>query len=94
LLSKSEREEQVLTNSAKPLFQVLLLDNDAGQDVSVHESEHVDFCVVKEHLQNGGSVFITSKEAQKVQYPKTEAQTNYVKARRRVGFLFRQNLRS
>ena len=48
------------------MFQVLLLDNDANQDVEVQEAEQVDFCQVKEHLQNGGSVFITSKEAQKI----------------------------
>lgn len=83
-----------MANATKPLFQVLLLDNDASQDVSVHEGEQVDFCVVKEHLQNGGSVFITSNEAQKIEYPKTKAQSNYVRARKNIGFIFRQQLRS
>lgn len=76
------------------MFQVLLLDNNQSQDVAVTEAEQVDFCQVKEHLQNGGSVFITSRDSQKIQYPKTKAQLNYVRARRNVGFLFRQQVRS
>lgn len=81
-------------NATKPLFQVLMLENNRSQDVLVHETEQVDFYAVKEHLQNGGSVFITSKETQKIAYPKTKAQTNYIQARRNVGLLFRQQLRS
>ena len=76
------------------MFQVLLLDNDANQDVEVQEAEQVDFCVVKEHLQNGGSVFITCKETQKIQVPKTKAQLNYVRSRKNLGFIFRQRVRS
>jgi hypothetical protein len=76
------------------MFQVLLLDNDASQDVEVQEAEQVDFCQVKEHLQNGGSVFITSKETQKMQAPKTKAQINYVRSRKNIGFIFRQRVRS
>jgi hypothetical protein len=75
-------------------FQVLLLENNENQDVSVQEAEQVDFCQVKEHLQNGGSVFITSTEAQKLNHHSTKAQQNYMRARRNVGFIFRQNLRS
>lgn len=76
------------------MFQVLLLDNTENQDVSVQEAEQVDFCQVKEHLQNGGSVFITSTQAQKIQHHKIKAQLNYVRARRNVGFIFRQQVRS
>jgi hypothetical protein len=76
------------------MFQVLLLDNDSSQDVEVQEAEQVDFCQVKEHLQNGGSVFITSKETQKMQTPKTKAQLNYVRSRKNIGFIFRQHVRS
>jgi hypothetical protein len=83
-----------LNNATKPLYQVLLLDNNAGQDVSVHEADQVDFSAVKEHLQNGGSVFITSTEAQKIEYNKTKAQTNYNRTRRNMGFVFRQRMRS
>jgi hypothetical protein len=77
-----------------PIFQVLLLDNVPGDDVEVQEAEKVNFFQVKEHLRNGGSVFITSKESQKMIHPKAKAQANFGKARRNMGFLFRQHLRS
>ena len=77
-----------------PLFQVLLIDNDASEDVEVQEAKQVDFFQVKEHLKNGGSVFITSKDSQKLVYPKTKAQLNYNRSRRNYGALFRQRLRS
>ena len=76
------------------IFQVLLLKNNSSQDVEVNESEQVDFCRVKEHLKNGGSVFITSKDTQKLAYPKTKAQQNYSRSRRNYGFLFRQQMRN
>jgi hypothetical protein len=47
-------------------FQIMLLKNDATEEVEVHESEEVDFCQIQEHLRNGGSVFITSKPNQKL----------------------------
>jgi hypothetical protein len=77
-----------------PVFQVLLLDNDSSKDVEVQEAQEVNFLQVKEHLNNGGSVFITSKDTQKITYPKNKAQLNYSKSRRNYGFLFRQQLRS
>jgi hypothetical protein len=82
--------EYLLTSTTekkqKPsMFQVLLLDNNPSQDVSVHEADHVDFSQVKQHLQNGGSVFITSTDTQKIQYPKPTPQTKYVNARRNMG---------
>ncbi len=84
-----------MTKVTKPsTFQVLLLDNDESQDVEVRETEQVDFCQVKEHLKNGGSVFITSKGSQKMRYPKTKAQANYARSRKTLGFLFRQQMRS
>jgi signal recognition particle receptor subunit beta len=52
------------------VFQVLLLDNDASQEVEVHENEQVDFLRIQEHLKQGGSVFITSKRSQKISPPK------------------------
>ncbi|MGD6805480.1 MAG: hypothetical protein ACQCN4_00765 [Candidatus Bathyarchaeia archaeon] len=76
------------------LYQVLLLDNDKSQDVEVQEADEVDFCAVKKHLRNGGSVFITSNPRQKLLIPKTKAQTNYNKSRKALGFLFRQQIRS
>jgi len=52
------------------VFQVLMLNNDAIQKVEVQEDEQVDFLRVQEHLQQGGSVFITSKRSQKIALPK------------------------
>ena len=51
-------------------FQVLLLDNGSGQDVEVEEAEQVDFARIQEHLASCGSVFITSKNSQKIAPPK------------------------
>ena len=51
-------------------FQVMFLRNDADQEVEVHEAEKVDFLRIHEHLQQGGSVFITSKCSQKLSRPK------------------------
>ena len=76
------------------MFQVLLLDNGDSQDVEVHEAEQVDFYQVKEHLKNGGSVFITSNELQKINYPRTNAQRNYNRSRKTLRFLFHQHMRS
>lgn len=85
----------MLKKRTKPsVFQVLLLDNDDSEDVEVKEAKQVDFCQVKQHLKNGGSVFITSKGSQKVSPPKAKAQMNYSKSRRTCGFIFRQRLRS
>lgn len=85
----------MLKKKTKPsIFQVLLLDNDTSDDVEVQESKQVDFSQVKEHLKNGGSVFITSKGSQKLSFPKAKAQRNYSKSRHTCGFLFQQHLRS
>jgi hypothetical protein len=51
------------------VFQVLLL-NENGSQVEVQEAEQVDFVRVQRHLKHGGSVFITSKNAQKLTVPK------------------------
>ena len=52
------------------VFQVLLLNNGASQEVEVQESNKIDFLKVQEHLKQGGSVFITSKNSQKLNIPK------------------------
>jgi hypothetical protein len=54
------------------VFQVLFLNNDASQEVKVDETEQVDFLRVQEHLWRGESVFITSKNSQKLNIPKDE----------------------
>jgi len=84
---------QLKKRNRPSVFQVLLLDKDDGEDVEVQESKKVDFFQVKEHLKNGGSVFITSKGSEKLSYPKAKAQQNYSRSRRTCGFLFRQHLR-
>ena len=52
------------------MFQVLLLNNDTHQEVEVQEGNYIDFLKVQEHLTHGGSVFITSKNSQKLLLPK------------------------
>ncbi|MCW4025279.1 MAG: hypothetical protein NWF01_09635 [Candidatus Bathyarchaeota archaeon] len=87
-----------MKNTAKkttaPLFQILLLDNNANSDVTVHETEKVNYSTVKQHLNNGGSVFITSKHSQKIATPKKRAHQKYNYARRKIGNLLLANLRS
>jgi hypothetical protein len=61
------------TKKAKPKFQVLFLHNDAAQEVEVHDVRQVDFLTIKEHLEHGESVFITSKPSQKLNEPKPKA---------------------
>ena len=85
---------QLKKRTRPSVFQILLLDKDDGEDVEVQESKKVDFFQVKEHLKNGGSVFITSKGSEKLSYPKAKAQQNYSRSRRTCGFLFRQHLRN
>src|SRR4030042_6257428 len=53
-----------------PVFKVLLLKNDTSQDVEVQEAEQIDFARLQEHLARGGSVFLTSKNSQKIAPPK------------------------
>jgi len=50
-------------------FQTMLLKDDASREVEVHEAQEVDFCRIQEHLRRGGSVFITSKNSQKLPLP-------------------------
>jgi len=52
------------------VFQVLLLHNDSSQEVELQESEEVDFLRLWNHLERGGSAFITSKNSQKLRIPK------------------------
>ena len=47
-------------------FQILFLRNDHNQEVEVHEVEEVDFITIQERLEQGESIFITTKESQKI----------------------------
>jgi len=81
-------KDSIATKKTKaPMYQVLLLDNDATDEVEVQEADQVNFFQVKEHLKNGGSVFITSKHTQKQLYPKEKAVRNYGKSRRNYRLL-------
>jgi len=75
------------------MFQVLLLDNDATDEVEVQEAEQVNFMQVKEHLKNGGSVFITSKTSQKQRCTNAKSLRNYSRSRRTYGTALREHLR-
>jgi hypothetical protein len=71
------------------VFQVLLLNNDASQEVEVQEAEQVDFLRVQEHLKHGGSVFITSTSSQKLTLPKEKkTHRNKNNVRRVTAFYF------
>jgi hypothetical protein len=61
------------------VFQVLFLDND-GSQVEVEEESHVDFLRVQSHLKNGGSVFITSRNSEKLTLPKQKRAHHNAKA--------------
>ena len=60
---------------------MLLIKNNSNEEVEVHEADEINFFQVKQHLQNGGSVFITSKDSQKQLMPKAKSQLNYTKSR-------------
>lgn len=85
---------QLKKRTRPSVFQVLLLDNEESDDVEVQEAKQVDFFQVKEHLKNGGSVFITSRGSQKLSFPKAKAQQSYNRSRKTIGLLFRQHMRS
>lgn len=70
------KEILALEKEKSRVFQVLLLHNDASQEVEIQEAKEVDFLTVQDHLKRGGSVFITSKNSQKLTTPK-EKEKNY-----------------
>jgi len=72
------------------IFQVLLLNNDASQEVEVQEANEVDFLRVQEHLKQGGSVFITSKNSQKLNITEEmkRARRNRIKMKTVTAFYF------
>jgi hypothetical protein len=67
-----------------PTFQVMLLRNDASEDVEIHEGREIDFSRIQEHLQCGGSVFITSKPSQKITFPLQDGRAQRRRALRTV----------
>lgn len=83
--------ELVEIKGEKPqTFQVMFLRNDCSQEVEVHEAEQVDFLKIQEHLERGESVFITSKNSQKLKAAR-EKDVKKVKSKtksRRQAFYF------
>ena len=69
-------------------YEVLFLRNDRDQNVEVHEVKKVDFLAVKERLERGESVFITSKTSQKVMSPTQKIKTRSVKTKLVTAFHF------
>jgi len=53
-------------NAEKSLFQASFLKNNKKQSVEVEEVEDIDLGKVKEHLEQGESVFITLKHKKKL----------------------------
>ena len=74
--------------SNRPNFQVLYLRNDACQEVEVDEVNEVDFLTVQERLEKGESVFITSKNTQKLNPPKGRNRVSRLKTRLVTAFYF------
>jgi hypothetical protein len=64
------------TLDAKPVYQILFLTNGKRQRVFVDEADELDFQVLKEHLRSGESVFITSRQKQKLNTWKTDTDAN------------------
>ncbi|MCW4010675.1 MAG: hypothetical protein NWF05_08655 [Candidatus Bathyarchaeota archaeon] len=77
-----------LKNLKPRQFQVFFLRNDDSQAVEVHETGRVDFITVQQHLERGESVFITSKESQKVPTPPQKKPRPSVKSRLVTAFYF------
>jgi hypothetical protein len=73
----------------KGKFQVLYLRNDASQQVEVCDVKQVDFLTIQEHLEQGESVFITSRSSQKISSPKPhKASSRSLKTRVATAFTF------
>jgi len=60
---KGETEDQ---------FIVYFLNNDKGQSVHVEEADEIDFSIVVQHVNLGGSVFITQRRKPKLNYLEKE----------------------
>jgi|WetSurMetagenome_2_1015567.scaffolds.fasta_scaffold147186_3 hypothetical protein len=69
----------------RQVFQALFLSNGKGQKVEVLEDERVDFAKVQKHLENGGSIFITSKNSQKLRL-KLPSRAKLAKKAKRLHF--------
>jgi hypothetical protein len=68
-----------------PVFQALFLSNDKGEKVEVLEDERIDFAKVQKHLESGGSIFITSKNSQKLRL-KLPSRAKLAKKAKRLHF--------
>jgi hypothetical protein len=53
---------EIENNRKQHVFQVFFLKNNITQDRQEFELQNIDFDGVKKHLENGESVYITSKQ--------------------------------
>ncbi len=60
-----EKEKQFRKKEHR-VFQAIFLKNNKSEEVKVVEDEQIDFTKVQQHLKSGGSIFITSKNSQKL----------------------------
>jgi hypothetical protein len=79
LKMKSPLLKNLVEDEKELEFQVLFLNHEASQ-VEVEEEPHVDFLRVEEHLKNGGSVFITSRNSEKLGIAKQKRAHHKAKA--------------
>ncbi len=75
----------------QPKFQVLFLRNDSSQEVEVHDVKQVDFQTIQERLEQGESIFITTKQTQKINAQKTKPTPRKLKTRIATAFTFETN---
>ena len=66
-IGKNIESESLTIKSNTRLFQVSFLKNDQYQSVYIDEAKEVDLSELKKHLEQGESIFITSREEQKLE---------------------------
>jgi hypothetical protein len=77
-------EEKQFRKKEQRVFQAVFLKNNNSQEVKVVEDEQIDFMKVQEHLKSGGSVFITSKNSQKLKLRMPKGSRNQRKNRSKM----------
>ncbi len=82
------KEQFTIKKANRQSFQILFLRNDSSQEVEVQEVNEVDFFTVQQHLEQGESVFITSKQRQKLPIPKSRNRISRLKTALITAFYF------
>ena len=55
-----------LFHEDKPLYKVIFLKDDIYQSVRIEEVDDINFSEIRKHLERGESIFITSKQNNKL----------------------------